>query len=452
METLSLDMNKTSFPEFNERFYERFPDLSVFNCGEINLVKVVLDGLKVNYIEKGPYNPIQLKIGRIIKQIKTKQPNLETFSQADFLVYDTGRAIKDKMQLKSLYFSHILTFLAKNNVSCFVLQQTGELLPTTNISIQQLYGLRFKKLDSIERNIRKQIRIFSKRMKLHVNQHDKQNIDAALDLFFSQYLIWRVVLEHVKPAKILFNRHYHNEGLIFAAKQAKIRIEELQHGIISKADIFYLFPQNILPVRKGALFPDKIYVYGKYWKSILQLGFEFDSEHIDIIGFYQTEAENHIDKEITKLRNDFSQIFLVTSQTFMSSYFIKYIESVYEQLSDIDGVIIVKLHPQEKIEDYEGLNLFERIKVFKDKPLSSLFKIADAHISIYSTTLFDAIRHGVLYNFAIVTEDFHEYTTEIIETGIAQPIQMGSLPLYGEKNDIEATAFYDKAQFNKLID
>ena len=44
---------KRTFSDFKNDFYKRVPDLTLFDCGDINLLKVVLDGLKVNYVKKG---------------------------------------------------------------------------------------------------------------------------------------------------------------------------------------------------------------------------------------------------------------------------------------------------------------------------------------------------------------------------------------------------------------
>ena len=38
-----------SFSDFKNDFYSRISDYSIFDCEEINLLKVVLDGLRVNY-------------------------------------------------------------------------------------------------------------------------------------------------------------------------------------------------------------------------------------------------------------------------------------------------------------------------------------------------------------------------------------------------------------------
>src|ERR1041385_142656 len=47
-----MEVNR-SFSEFKENFYRRVRDFSVFGNEEINLLKVVLDGLKVDYCSRG---------------------------------------------------------------------------------------------------------------------------------------------------------------------------------------------------------------------------------------------------------------------------------------------------------------------------------------------------------------------------------------------------------------
>ncbi len=45
-----------TFSEFKTQFYKKVNDLSILDCGEINLLKVILDGLKVNYKNRGIKN------------------------------------------------------------------------------------------------------------------------------------------------------------------------------------------------------------------------------------------------------------------------------------------------------------------------------------------------------------------------------------------------------------
>ena len=44
-----------TFKEFKEQFYSKIGDASCFNVLDINLIKIVLDGLKVKYNQRGNY-------------------------------------------------------------------------------------------------------------------------------------------------------------------------------------------------------------------------------------------------------------------------------------------------------------------------------------------------------------------------------------------------------------
>ena len=45
-----------TFTDFKNNFYNKVEDITLFDCGDINLLKVVLDGLKVKYTSKGKVN------------------------------------------------------------------------------------------------------------------------------------------------------------------------------------------------------------------------------------------------------------------------------------------------------------------------------------------------------------------------------------------------------------
>jgi hypothetical protein len=56
-----------TFSQFKTHFYERVTDFSVFDCEDFNLLKVVLDGLKVDYLKKGILNETIFKTSFVDK-------------------------------------------------------------------------------------------------------------------------------------------------------------------------------------------------------------------------------------------------------------------------------------------------------------------------------------------------------------------------------------------------
>ena len=84
--------------------------------------------------------------------------------------------------------------------------------------------------------------------------------------------------------------------------------------------------------------------------------------------------------------------YSTTTQTFLSSNFINYIDELIQILDD-DYCIIIKPHPKENINEYNKYNNVKNILV-SEISIEFLLRKADIHITMYSTTAFDALRHG----------------------------------------------------------
>ena len=65
------------------------------------------------------------------------------------------------------------------------------------------------------------------------------------------------------------------EALIAALRDLGIKSVEIQHGLISASDYYYVYSEKLKPGLEKALFPDTIGLYGQYWKNILLRGAEW---------------------------------------------------------------------------------------------------------------------------------------------------------------------------------
>ena len=147
--------------------------------------------------------------------------------------------------------------------------------------------------DSISHKYSKEIRIdINKVFKRIKNESsfcevDLINIKCAFQKFYNEAVFWLNILEHLNPKNILMICHYHKEGLIFAAKRLNIKIIEYQHGLISKSDVFYNFPDQIKRIKKDCLFADEIMVYGYHWKKIVLEGNSYNLDQIKLTTYFQ---------------------------------------------------------------------------------------------------------------------------------------------------------------------
>ena len=227
------------------------------------------------------------------------------------------------------------------------------------------------------------------------------------------------LLSETNPKKIILTCHYGKEGLIRAARQLGTEVIELQHGLIDSNDIFYCYPEIIKEIRSNALFPDKIFTFGDYWTNLLQSHFEFD--HIITAGDYTFRTPpSGIEK-----RNQ----ILITTQTGMVDDYVAVIQWAKRQVeSNNSWSILLRHHPLETDENLARYRQsFAAIPYISESIGTSLtedFLMSKIHVSIYSTTLFDAVRWPLL-NYSVQSHGASaEYAKSIIKSGVAQGITL----------------------------
>ena len=442
-----------SFKEFKKSFYSKFNSFSVFDGKEFNYFKLALEGMKVNYIGKGKfastifYNNLIYRILFIYKVIKQKVNGklksfdyhfeiAKNFQNSDLMIIDPGRYKEDfDGNLLPIYFQNIYNSLKKDKSIFFVSQRKingykgfddeySDILLLGNIINHRYSNVLRNELKLVLNNIIAES-FFTK--------SDLNNIKCAFEKFYEQAIFWLKILEIVKPKEIYMVCHYHNEGLIFAAKKLKIKIIEYQHGLIAKSDIFYDFPIKLKKINKDTLFCDIIRVYGEYWKNKLLEGNSYKKNQIEVLGYYQFNRQfpNQKEKEIIENFAGNKKIILVTSQTYLSSFYKKHILNLLDNLPN-NYRIILKIHPNEDENIYNDL-LFTNDLLITLISLEVLFKYSSFHLTIYSTTVFDSIRFNVP-TFLIYEENFKEYIIEI-EKDLGCGVIFNFKNLFNEKKE-----------------
>ncbi|MBI3511420.1 MAG: hypothetical protein HY064_12205 [Bacteroidetes bacterium] len=437
-----------SFELFKSDFYRRFPDLKIFDCGSVNLVKVVLEGLKVNYSAKGKIrnsfdepeliNDLRSTFQRIRSNADQKKiaeaelKKLHQLVERPFLFIDhSPRVHKEKDgSIRSFYYYKLQDTIGRDRIAMLKENQAPE-KSDFDLSVIRFAGyLQLCAPGEHEKKFRKELRTFFQNTKHLFNVEEQKNVGFALEKFYDEYRVWKYILEILPQKKIVLLCHYHHEGAIHAMHEAGRTVIEAQHGLISKEDVFYCMPENIKTVRERALFPDHILVYGEYWKQILSSGYEFLSAAIHVAGYFHAEDETNSSAVSISGMDPEKKIILVTTQTFLHEHFIRYIEWLSADCAKRfgDHVILVKLHPNEKRELYSALNDLKNV-VFTDLPVVKLFPLAVAHISIYSTTLYEALRCNS-QNFALdVAPELKGYVNGIVDGGVACRLLANENPL-----------------------
>jgi len=426
----------STFTKFKDDFYARVPDLRLFDCGEINLTKVVLDGLKVNYAGKGALRPFLFYplplYHAFVAAKRLRQKSGDSFQRLQhlkgrpYLVSEVGRLTPgpDGKQ-QSLYFPAIVAQLQRKQVT-IVADKVADASPDHDATVAQLNDwFLYQPLTPKEKAWRQQLLAAFDRINASgiFNAAELENIRFAIHRFFYQYKVWSRFLDLFPTlTTCYFTCHYHKEGQILALKERGIRCVELQHGLIAAQDIFYVFPPALKPVKDKALFADEILVYGPYWKDVLLQGAEYDEDQIHIAGYYLYEHASVFQKEEEALKalTSGKRVYLLTTQTFLHDAFIRFANDLASEITarGENALVLLKPHPAEKKEMYEAA--FQQHEVIRvtTLPLPILFRAASLHISIYSTTLYEALRFG-LSNYVFDAQGCEDYVDGIVASGVA---------------------------------
>ncbi|MDQ3110643.1 MAG: hypothetical protein M3R17_12185 [Bacteroidota bacterium] len=468
-------MDKT-FTAFKQDFYSRIKDFSLFDSGELNLLKVVLDGLKVDYVSKGKirifilqpffvinlfsfFNRIRMFFGMSDRPVKKDfVAELRKTAKRKFLIIDPGgRTVKTANGIVSFYFGEILKTIGREN-AVIIAEGRKKDIPEHDLRVSDYNVFLFSSCGSLKKEDKEQLRIlrsaYSRITATGIfSPSEMENILVAFQQFFIQYVFWKNLLNAIQPDKVLLWPHYHREGCIAALQENKIRVIELQHGLIASEDIFYVLPETVRPFEKKMLFADEIWVYGQFWKDQLLKGAGYDESRIKTVGYYPVTLKP---SEETKAayREIFPEkkIILITTQTFMHDYFCAYIKYLSHDLisRNAEYGILVKLHPAEAVEKYSTISNLGNVKIVNEN-LDVLFTVAHLHVSVFSTTLFDALRFNVP-NFSFWVEQFSDYIALFREEKISRVIQANENPLdFMETVDRNNSAAYYYEEFKASL-
>jgi hypothetical protein len=97
-----------------------------------------------------------------------------------------------------------------------------------------------------------------------------------------------------------------------------------------------------------------------------------------------------------------------------------------------------------------AFNTSNIVKVI-NAPISLLFNLIDIHLSIYSTTLFDALRYNKK-NYALYIKQYGDYVDSIVKEEIAEKIDIFTNPfLLDNKLEKSTDSSYFFETFNNEI-
>ena len=239
------------------------------------------------------------------------------------------------------------------------------------------------------------------------------------DLFSKRlpYLLFKLrlsrnLISEVSPNIILVgdDRSTITRASILPAKEKKIPVVEIQHGLFSLPEIFV----NLMPKPIS----DKICVWGNSSREyLLELGFEDDK--IEITG--SPEFDEH-KKFAEGFKDKKSKIILFATQAPYKDINLEVIEEMGKNKKLDEFMVYVKPHPDEDPVTYKFLEDKFPDKVFirqKDENLSYLLAISDVILTVSSTVGLES----AILDKPLICINFLNEKSMYVDDGIALEVQ-----------------------------
>ena len=208
-------------------------------------------------------------------------------------------------------------------------------------------------------------------------------------LLFGKYIktfkafcgVYSLLFKFLKPKEIYFLVNYGNAPLIKAAKDLGIKTTEVQHGIFGFFHSGYYYKGY----KKIEYFPDKLYLWGDYFKTLNYLP-ECEKEIVEI---------SYMKKQYEKYKNikEKNQILVISDGGDSRGSLERFLLN-----NDFEEKIIYKFHPQE----YNDKKLYYKDKLLNkyknqiefvtdEYDLYQLLKESKIIFSIRTTVVYEAL-------------------------------------------------------------
>lgn len=425
-------MSVKSFSEQHNFLLDKMADISVFESKNWNFLKIAQHAF--TYANNQDYSKLLntrwhqplwlLKLIFRIKRARNKgigpAPNL-----AKFLFLEDGRFATDDQGVRhSLYFEKIIAHTPENERT--IIQLRGEVDLSSDYAIKQVKAsVGAAILDQNLTNMLAEAKIVVKRVQnLALAAEEKQYFASAMHVFIEEFAFYNTLFAGQKTKKCFFCTHYHREGLIAAAVANGIEIIELQHGLIAENDLYYVYPEYVTQATKHTLFPDKLLLFGEYWRQVLLRGSERKPEDCLAIGDYSYSTE----RPETEKEN----VIFIGAQKNMAQPYVDYVKSQLKRLETDyhDWRIKLKMHPLEKqVKLYQMIDHPQFELVGNDGDLHSLLAECRIQISIYSTTFFDSLGMNVVNLSLQNYTEYSDYARDMIKENVAFPLEIDQDPI-----------------------
>ena len=414
------DFILTDFSEIQRDFNLIFPNPELHEVESFGFLKLAQQAhaySKIQALKKRgefPFNSILFQFKQRIKNIVRRKLSVKHDIREEALLLpkrvDYINGLPDSILVKTLLATEL------NHV------QTWDVSPKfpwseLKFQIQKLWAFKY---DSVVIEMHRALCTWLKKIEVHVGRDDFPYYTGVAANFLHEFMFWNTAIAGSRLKKLYIVTHYHQEGLIAAARHAGVFIVELQHGLISKHDLYYVYDLKFENLYKKSFFPDELWCFGEYWNRKFQNSADVKSMKISVKGDFRW-VNQRIEQSVKR------NVIVVATQKNMFAEYSRLIMRLDELLKNYaDWSCEVKLHPLENnAEAYAQLPLSEKVKILPiETSIQEVLASCKIQISIYSTTFYDALGQDV-FNFAWTDSGVSsDYVSEVISESIAVPIEL----------------------------
>jgi len=226
-----------------------------------------------------------------------------------------------------------------------------------------------------------------------------------------QYYFYYLLLKIKGTKKVILVVSYYNMPLVFAAKNLKIEVIEMQHGVISEYHLGYHFPYS-----EGDFFPEVLVTFNDYWKNVAM--YPTNTTIVPVGNTYLS----HYHQKTKKTK----KTILIISQTTIGKKLEHFILNNIGDLKDFQ--IYFKLHPNEfsdKNNKYKALMGFSNMTlVTSEKSISELQVFCEYQVGIYSTAIYEGLEKRC--KTLLLNDTGIEYMEQLINDNVVSCVEYES--------------------------
>ena len=256
-------------------FEQRFPDGKLFEGKNFNYIKLVQHGLSYamtdaqeKLLKNNPFGFWGLfKLKSRINGFRNRKVNFAPQKSEDILFLEGRRKLKLPTGEEISPITHLLReTILSTEYSWW--DTTGVFEKEADFSVKGMSNW-FPSTNEIQKEIYYELKGVLQKLRESkvLSREEFRYVESAFYVFFKSFRRWHALLSVAMPKTVVGITHYHNEGCLAAAKILGIKTIELQHGLISKHDLYYVYPAIYRRAVAKGLFPNEIWLFGNFYYS-----------------------------------------------------------------------------------------------------------------------------------------------------------------------------------------